>query len=189
MLPDTLGILNHEETYLFCKQIVDKFPNSTFDFHAHNDYDLATANVFAAIKEMHTRGAPLIGAVAAYGVWLASRTGKTSQESLMACCDWLDSARPTAVNLFWALQRQRKVIEETDREDQLPAALLAQANLIAEEDVEVNHAIGQHGLELIRDLHRKNPGRPVQILTHCNAGWLATLDWGKSKSHLYHALH
>ena len=144
-------------------------------------------DVFAAIKEMHTRGAPLIGAVAAYGVWLASRTGKTSKESLMACCDWLDSARPTAVNLFWALQRQRKVIEETDREDQLPAALLAQANLIAEEDVEVNHAIGRHGLSLIRDLHRKNPGRPVQILTHCNAGWLATVDWGTATSPIYQA--
>jgi len=180
------------------------------------------AQVFAAIREMHTRGAPLIGAVAAYGVWLAAANGHRSAfpvsgesdssrsttdgapldaASLLRVCDELDLARPTAVNLAWALERQRRVIRAALRkkEDTAPngrpqelsktlaQTLLDEANRIADEDVACCEAIGQHGLALIRDLHARHPDRPVQILTHCNAGWLATVDWGTATSPMYQA--
>lgn len=181
------------------------------------------AQVFTAIREMHTRGAPLIGAVAAYGVWLAaangyasafpdshfsgeglssrSKTGETALDaaSLLNVCDELDQARPTAVNLAWALERQRRVIRAALRPEQfaetngpasakaLAQALLQEANCIADEDVACCEAIGRHGLALIRDLHNRHPDRPVQILTHCNAGWLATVDWGTATSPMYQA--
>lgn len=147
-------------------------------------------SVFTAIRDMHTRGAPLIGAVAAYGVWLGSAgsAGRGNDtDKLLALCDYLDTARPTAVNLAWALNRQRKVIRECGGSDSCSLALLEEAQAIAEEDVAVNFAIGQHGLSLIQRVYESHPDRPVQVLTHCNAGWLATVDWGTATSPIYQA--
>ncbi len=155
--------------------------------------ELATpAEVFTAIRDMHLRGAPLIGAAAAYGVWLAAleaeRAGEgPSAEGLMAACDALDRARPTAVNLAWATGRQRAVIRRVaaSGEGGFAAALRAEADAIAEEDVALNRAIGEQGLGLIRAAHALHPDRPVQVLTHCNAGWLATVDWGTATAPVY----
>jgi methylthioribose-1-phosphate isomerase len=144
--------------------------------------------VFEAIRAMHTRGAPLIGAVAAYGVWLAAVNDSPEPGHLMEVCRYLDSARPTAVNLAWALNLQRRVLEShRHAADGLAEALLRQANSVAEEDVLCNASIGRHGLELIRRCHRANPDRPVRILTHCNAGWLATVAWGTATAPIYMA--
>jgi len=163
------------------------------------------AQVFTAIREMHTRGAPLIGAVAAYGVWLAAANRPSDPATLLRICDELDLARPTAVNLAWALERQRRVIRAYASGESvgsgvsvaseaygasgadLTQALLDEANRIADEDVACCEAIGRHGLALIRALHAQHPERPVQILTHCNAGWLATVDWGTATSPMYQA--
>ncbi len=147
--------------------------------------------VFNAIRDMHTRGAPLIGAVAAYGVWLAAAAEPANAEAILKICDYLDQARPTAINLAWALERQRKVIASASWGDAAQSAgveaLLAEAKRIADEDVACNEAIGRHGLQLIEDLHQRHPDRPVNILTHCNAGWLATVDWGTATSPMYQA--
>jgi methylthioribose-1-phosphate isomerase len=144
--------------------------------------------VFEAIRAMHTRGAPLIGAVAAFGVWLAAANDRPEPDYLLEVCRYLDSARPTAVNLAWALERQRRVLEaHRQRPAELLEALLREARAVAEEDVTSNAAIGQHGLELIRACYRARPEGPVRVLTHCNAGWLATVAWGTATAPIYMA--
>jgi methylthioribose-1-phosphate isomerase len=140
--------------------------------------------VFTAIRDMWVRGAPLIGATAAYGLAL-QMSSDASDASLSNSVAWLNSARPTAVNLAWALQRmQRKLLAATPAQRQ--QAAWDEADTIAEEDVRVNHAIGQHGLPLLQSIAARKKG-PVQVLTHCNAGWLATVDWGTATSPIYQA--
>jgi methylthioribose-1-phosphate isomerase len=136
------------------------------------------------IKEMITRGAPLIGAVAAYGLALAIRNDP-SDENLTATHDMLAETRPTAINLRWALNR---VCEAVRNQPRAGRAALAwkEAQAIADEDAAMCEAIGRNGLEIIRDLHRKKGGK-VNILTHCNAGWLATVDWGTALAPIYMA--
>ncbi|KZD06773.1 S-methyl-5-thioribose-1-phosphate isomerase [Oceanibaculum pacificum] len=136
-----------------------------------------------AIRAMLVRGAPLIGATAAYGVWLALRRDATD-EALDKACQSLAATRPTAINLRWALEDMRATLTPLPAAERAAAAF-ARAGAIAEEDVAMNHAIGRHGLGLIEKLAR--PGRPVNILTHCNAGWLATVDWGTATSPIYQA--
>ena len=141
-------------------------------------------DVFVAIREMWVRGAPLIGAVAAYG--LAMQAGRDASDgALRTTATFLKGARPTAVNLAWALDRllaQVLAAPEPARAD----AAWAGADAIAEDDVAVNHAIGRHGLPLIEAIAANRAG-PVNILTHCNAGWLATVDWGTATSPIYQA--
>ncbi len=132
-----------------------------------------------AIAEMVVRGAPLIGATAAFGVYLAARCG----EDLEAAYQSLLASRPTAVNLRWALDRQFALLQ-TDPADPTQA-LLEEALRISEEDIQVNRGLGEHGLHLLETVHRDHPDRPVQVLTHCNAGWLATVDWGTATSPIY----
>jgi methylthioribose-1-phosphate isomerase len=140
--------------------------------------------VFTAIRDMWVRGAPLIGATAAYGLALQMSTD-VSDASLSNGVAWLNSARPTAVNLAWALQRmQRKLLAAAPAQRQ--QAAWDEADAIAEEDVRVNHAIGHHGLPLLQAIAERKTG-PVQVLTHCNAGWLATVDWGTATSPIYQA--
>ena len=140
----------------------------------------------AAIRDMAVRGAPLIGATAAYGVYLALRKD-ASDTTLEAACSALLRTRPTAVNLRWALHRMQAKIGALPP-DERTARALAEANAIAEEDVATNQAIGRHGLELIRDVAERKPaGEAVNILTHCNAGWLATVDWGTATAPIYRA--
>ena len=147
---------------------------------------LASAKaVFAAIREMWVRGAPLIGASAAYGLALDLRTD-ASDCALEDTAEMLKLARPTAVNLAWALDRMLARLRPLPPAERAAAAW-AEADVIAEEDVAVNAAIGRHGLPLLQAIAQRKNGRPVQVLTHCNAGWLATVDWGTATSPIYQA--
>ncbi|CAN5128764.1 S-methyl-5-thioribose-1-phosphate isomerase [soil metagenome] len=138
---------------------------------------------FDAIADMATRGAPLIGAVAAYGLALALREDATD-DALDRAVTHLASARPTAVNLRWALERMRTVVAPLPQGERAAAAY-AEARRLCDEDVAVNRAIGEAGLPLIRAIAARKAGEPVNILTHCNAGWLATVDWGTATAPIY----
>ncbi|MDQ2801941.1 MAG: S-methyl-5-thioribose-1-phosphate isomerase [Pseudomonadota bacterium] len=147
---------------------------------------LTTAEEAAhAIRAMHVRGAPLIGAVAAYGLCLALRADPAT-EAMERAASLLAGARPTAVNLRWAIERMLTRLRNTTV-GQRTAAAYAEASAIAEEDVAQNRAIGQHGLPLIQELATRRQGEPVNVLTHCNAGWLATVDWGTALAPIYTA--
>src|SRR5690349_12530118 len=148
---------------------------------------LATvADAAHAIKSMQVRGAPLIGAVAAYGMALALRED-ASDAGLERAYALLIATRPTAINLKWALDEMMAAVRNRVREDRVAAAY-KRAQEIADEDVEINAAIGRHGLRLIEEIAAtKKPGEPVNVLTHCNAGWLATVDWGTATSPIYQA--
>jgi len=140
-----------------------------------------------AIARMWVRGAPLIGATAAYGMALAMRADPSDTGLALAALR-LAEARPTAVNLAWAVERVRTALEAVAPPKRAAAALQA-ANALAEEDVAINSAIGDHGLGLIRLIASRKPaGEPVNILTHCNAGWLATVDWGTATAPIYKAV-
>lgn len=138
-----------------------------------------------AIKAMLVRGAPLIGATAAYGVALAMRADP-SDGNLEKAIRVLGATRPTAVNLFWALERMRAALHNRPPADRERAAHEAAVE-IADEDVRICESIGEHGKTLIDDIAAKKPGRTVNVLTHCNAGWLATVDWGTALSPIYKA--
>src|SRR5580693_8305512 len=130
-----------------------------------------------AISSMLVRGAPLIGATAAYGVALAMRDD-ASDAAFDRAYTTLIATRPTAINLKWALDEMRKALAPLAPSARARAAY-QRAGEIAEEDVAINQAIGRHGLALIEAIApRKKSGEPINILTHCNAGWLATVDWG-----------
>jgi methylthioribose-1-phosphate isomerase len=137
----------------------------------------------AAIKSMQVRGAPLIGATAAYGVALALKVD-SSDGSLDHACRVLAASRPTAINLRWAVDRARREVGRHAAVDRVPVAWRLAA-AIADEDVAINRAIGEHGLALIREIAKD--GEPVNILTHCNAGWLATVDIGTATAPIYAA--
>ena len=136
-----------------------------------------------AIRTMQVRGAPLIGAAAAYGVALAM-LHDDSDESLDMACNALIASRPTAVNLQWAVERMRQHLAGITTRRNLAA--WREAATICEEDVTTNHSIGQHGLALIRKLADEKK-ETLNILTHCNAGWLATVDWGTALAPIYAA--
>ena len=140
-------------------------------------------DVFVAIREMWVRGAPLIGAVAAYGLALQARKD-ASDAALHNTAQLLRQSRPTAVNLAWALQRMLARVLAAPLAQRAELAW-DEADAIAEDDVRVNHAIGQHGLPLLQAVAARK-GR-VNVLTHCNAGWLATVDWGTATSAIYQA--
>jgi methylthioribose-1-phosphate isomerase len=139
-----------------------------------------------AIKSMQVRGAPLIGAAAAYGVWLAM-LDDASDDGLERAYATLLVTRPTAINLKWALDEMMAALRNRPRAERAAAAL-ARANEIAEEDVAINQAIGRNGLALIEQIAAgKKNGERVNVLTHCNAGWLATVDWGTATAPIYMA--
>jgi methylthioribose-1-phosphate isomerase len=152
--------------------------------HRFATRSLATlADAAHAIKSMQVRGAPLIGATAAYGLWLALRAD-ASDEALERAYGVLIATRPTAINLTWALDEMLAAVRNRPRAERVSAAL-ARANEIAEQDVAINQAIGRHGLKLIEDIAAKKSGERVNVLTHCNAGWLATVDWGTATAPIY----
>jgi methylthioribose-1-phosphate isomerase len=139
-----------------------------------------------AIRSMLVRGAPLIGATAAYGVALAMRAD-ASDAALDRAHDMLIATRPTAINLKWALDQMREKLRPLPPSARA-AAGYARAGEIAEQDIAINQGIGQHGLALIEAIGaRKKPGERVNVLTHCNAGWLATVDWGTATAPIYMA--
>ena len=143
--------------------------------------------IAVAIRDMWVRGAPLIGVTAAYGMALAM-AADPSDASLAAAYDTLHATRPTAINLRWALDEMRALLQPLPPAERAEAAYRRAAE-IAEDDVELNRSIGRHGLAVIRDIaSRKGPGEPVNILTHCNAGWLATVDYGTATAPIYLAV-
>ena len=142
------------------------------------------AEVIDAIRTMQLRGAPLIGVAGAYGLALALRAD-ASDASLAAAHAALLAARPTAVNLRWALARVRAAVAPLAPAARAEAAW-REAGRIAEEDVALNRDLGAHGARLLADVHRATQ-RPVQVLTHCNAGWIATIDYGTALSAIYQA--
>jgi methylthioribose-1-phosphate isomerase len=138
-----------------------------------------------AIATMQVRGAPLIGVTAAYGMALALAEDP-SDEALRDAFRTLAATRPTAVNLRWALHRVERAVVGLKEEDRAGAAYSLAGDL-AEDDVARNRALGEHGLELVREVAEDRAGEPVRILTHCNAGWLATVDWGTATSPIFQA--
>jgi methylthioribose-1-phosphate isomerase len=164
--------------------------------------DVSTVEQMAdAIREMHVRGAGLIGASAGYGMYLAglSQTGGCSAEEfdagLSQAAEKLRATRPTAVNLVWAIERVRaglavragQAVKETLAVQEKVKLVLCIAKQIAAEDEENCRMIGQHGLNLIEEIARAKNGKAVNILTHCNAGWLAFVDYGSALSPVYAA--
>lgn len=147
---------------------------------------LATLVEFAtAIRDMWVRGAPLIGATAAYGVAFSVRADRRPA-ALAEACATLAATRPTAVNLAWALAEMRRVLEPLAPADRGDAAFAAAAQ-ICDDEVARCEAIGQHGLPLLEAAAARAPGRPLRVLTHCNAGWLATVDWGTALAPVFRA--
>jgi methylthioribose-1-phosphate isomerase len=137
-----------------------------------------------AIRTMQVRGAPLIGVAAAYGIALAMQR-EAGDAALDAAGAQLLATRPTAVNLRWALARMRAVLASLATHERAQAAW-REAGRIAEEDVEINRGLGAHGAGLIAAAHAR-ARRPVNVLTHCNAGWLAAVDYGTALSAIYQA--
>jgi methylthioribose-1-phosphate isomerase len=139
-----------------------------------------------AIKAMQVRGAPLIGATAAYGLCLALRVN-ASDDAMDRAIALLAAQRPTAINLRWALEEMRNAVRNLPRERRVAAAYERAAE-ICDDDVKVNRRIGEHGLKaiLVAAEHKESKG-PVNILTHCNAGWLATVDRGTALAPIYEA--
>jgi methylthioribose-1-phosphate isomerase len=167
-----------------CVEVIDqrKLPHNfiTVKLSTYKEAELA-------IKNMTVRGAPLIGATAAYGVYLAVREmienqlgGNFLDEAFIA----LRNSRPTAINLFWALDRMQRALENTD--DFLKTSW-TEAGKIVEEDVETCRMIGVHGLPIIEEISKRKKGDVVNILTHCNAGMLGCIEWGTITSPIYQA--
>jgi methylthioribose-1-phosphate isomerase len=136
-----------------------------------------------AIRSMQVRGAPLIGAVAAYGLALAMRRDPAALEPVAAM---LGETRPTAINLRWALEKMLAVLRPLPAAARAAAAY-AEAAAICDDDAATCEAIGRHGLPLLQDIAARKPGKRVNILTHCNAGWIATVDWGTALAPIYMA--
>jgi methylthioribose-1-phosphate isomerase len=143
------------------------------------------ADVAHGIRTMVVRGAPLIGASAAYGVALAL-SAEDSEAALTAAIAELGATRPTAVNLRWALERMERTLDTLSPGMRVMAAF-AEAGRIADEDVTLCSAIGDHGLGIISRIASEKPHKTLNILTHCNAGWLATVDWGTALAPVYKA--
>ena len=141
-----------------------------------------------AIQEMVVRGAPLIGITGAYGVYLAVKkapNGRADAAYLQDACARIRAARPTAVNLAWAVDRMRQKLEILTAQDDLLEAARIEAGAIAEEEANNCRQIGRHGLRLIEAVNRRKEGGSVNILTHCNAGWLATIEYGTATAPIY----
>lgn len=146
--------------------------------------------VATAIRDMHIRGAGLIGATAGFGMYISALHAPRDKffEALVADGEKLKATRPTAVNLAWAVDRQLEAIKATtgDIEDKIQAARDT-AQDIADEDAGFCKSIGEHGVKLIREIAAKKNGEPVNILTHCNAGWMAFVDYGSATAPMYAA--
>lgn len=146
-------------------------------------------DIILAIKEMYVRGAPLIGATAACGVYLIAihAPHNNTEAYLKQECERLKAARPTAVNLAWAADRMLAVIVKEKEHEKRIAAAQKEAETIIELEAENCRKIGQYGLPLIQGISQKKQGKTVNILTHCNAGWLACIEWGTATAPMYAA--
>ncbi|TVQ15316.1 MAG: S-methyl-5-thioribose-1-phosphate isomerase [Bacteroidetes bacterium] len=151
---------------------------------------VSVQDVFTAIRDMHVRGAGLIGATAGYGMYLAAleaSDSKSIDECIEKAAAKLKSARPTAVNLSWAVDKQLEAISTGTSAREKISIALQTAKEIADSDAEYCRRIGEHGVMLIENISRRKGGKPVNILTHCNAGWLAFVDHGSATAPIYAA--
>lgn len=159
--------------------------------HEFTPVDLSNVQeVVHAIKDMIVRGAPLIGATAAYGIYFACLEAPQQsdpQAYFEKALQDLANSRPTAVNLFWAINRQSKALAAISDWQEKARVALQTAQDIVEEDVEICRKIGENGLGILEELYAQNPDKPVQILTHCNAGMLGCIEWGTATSPIYQA--
>ena len=161
--------------------------------HRYEVVDLRSCSDGAfAIREMLVRGAPLIGATAAWSVYLAALEARASgkpldsqRELVRDAAGTLAATRPTAVNLHWGIERMLALLADVTDSDAMVAQLRAEAEAICDEDVEISRRIGEHGAEILAGLAERNNGAPVNILTHCNAGSLATINWGTATAPMY----
>ncbi|MBC8172977.1 MAG: S-methyl-5-thioribose-1-phosphate isomerase, partial [Chitinophagales bacterium] len=147
-------------------------------------------DVETAIKEMWVRGAPLIGATAAWGMYLSTfemPPERNMTDYFSGVYDRLLNTRPTAVNIKWALDKMMDAVSDNDHIKETAWYAKTRAQWLCDADVETNKKIGEHGLKIIEDISIKKNGGTINILTHCNAGWLATVDWGTATSPIYHA--
>ena len=154
--------------------------------HEYRVQDLRTwRDAETAIADMAVRGAPLIGATAAWGLYLAAIENPTAA-AVRSAADALLASRPTAVNLRWAVERILRLVEATGESD-LVGAIRRDAQAICDEDIEISRGIGEHGATLIEDIARQKGGETVNVLTHCNAGSLATINYGTATAPVYFA--
>jgi methylthioribose-1-phosphate isomerase len=152
--------------------------------------DLKTvSDVIVAIKEMYVRGAPLIGVTGAYGVYLAAlNPGSGGSTSIIDACNQIKAARPTAINLEWGVDRVLLKALKKKTPPEIAAAALKEAGIIAEEEAGNCKKIGEHGLTLIKEINPRDAAGPINILTHCNAGWLACVEYGTATAPIYAAV-
>lgn len=161
--------------------------------HEFKILDLTTVDEVAhAIKAMLVRGAGLIGATAGYGMYLAAlnaprHSREAFLESVRAEGEKLKATRPTAINLEWAVHRQLRAMEAAADIEGMIEVAFQTANVIADEDAEFCRRIGEHGVRLLEDISRRKNGETVNVLTHCNAGWLAFVDYGTATAPIYAA--
>lgn len=150
----------------------------------------SSADSYEMIRRMKIRGAPLIGVTAALGIYLAcleSKQHPDPQEYISGRANLIRTARPTAVNLAWAVDRMLGKIAGATESDQVIMLARSEALMIREEEIQASYMIGRHGLEIIREISERKNNKPVNILTHCNAGWLACIDYGTATSPIYQA--
>ena len=153
--------------------------------HEYRVHDLLTwQDADTAIADMYVRGAPLIGATAAWGLYLAA-LADPSVDSIRAAGNALLQSRPTAVNLRWAVERVFRLIDASDND--LVERIRKDAQAICDEDVEISRGIGEHGVELLAEISKRKSGDTVNVLTHCNAGSLATINYGTATAPIYFA--
>ena len=160
--------------------------------HRYEVFDLRShADGAFAIREMLVRGAPLIGATAAWSLYLAALeanraglAGDAARSFIREAADALAATRPTAVNLRWGIERMLAALRQAG-DDELAHRLRAEAEAVCEEDVEISRRIGEQGVELLAAIAERKGGEPVNILTHCNAGSLATINWGTATAPMY----
>jgi methylthioribose-1-phosphate isomerase len=153
--------------------------------HEYTVHDLRTwQDADTAIADMYVRGAPLIGATAAWGLYLAALSEPTPA-GIRSAAEALLQSRPTAVNLRWAIERILQLVEASG--DDLVQRIRVDAQAICDEDVEISRGIGDHGVRLLEEIARRKPGEPINVLTHCNAGSLATINYGTATAPIYFA--
>jgi methylthioribose-1-phosphate isomerase len=152
----------------------------------------SSVDSFEMIRTMKVRGAPLIGVTAAFGIYKACLQARQQPEPLVYLREQsalIRESRPTAVNLAWAVDRMMEKIANVVDPEQMTMIARAEALKIREEELKASYMIGQHGLEIIRKISESKNGKPVNILTHCNAGWLACIDYGTATSPIYQAFN
>lgn len=177
--------LEDERTVRIIDQKILPFAFRLLDLHTVDEIALA-------IKTMIVRGAGLIGATAGYGMYLATlyaneRSESTFLEDMQRAGKQLIATRPTAVNLAWAVHRQLKAMEQGESIPHMRHIAKQTAQAIADEDAQACYDIGVHGVRLIESIAQHKRGQTVNILTHCNAGWLAFVDYGSATAPIYHA--